>query len=223
MTAFLSRLIGLLAMLFACSGLGAAMERTVITSDTVEMQGTESRNYFYFRHNVVVEGINLELRCDELTVVSMRRPGASDDEAVGEIGSIESIVAVGNVEIHQAGRSAYAGRAEVSPTEGTVTLKENPRVVDQDVEVEGYQFVLNQGERRFQSIPDPDAPEGQPSRSVVRLGALPDLGFDQDEEEIELPVSDDPAETGADAAELIDPRSDGRSADDGGSEGGDDE
>lgn len=177
----------------------AVMDRTVITSETVEMQGTESRNYFYFRNSVVVEGINLELRCDELTVVSTRRPGGDDGETVGEIGSIESIVAVGNVEIYQAGRSAFAGRAEVNPAEGTVTLKENPRIVDRDVEVQGYQFVLNQGERRFQSIPDPNAPADRPSRSVVRLGALPDLGFDQDEETIELgsPVLE--AENGEDA------------------------
>ncbi len=175
------------------------MDRTVITSETVEMQGTESRNYFYFRNNVVVEGINLELRCDELTVVSTRRPGGDDGEAVGEIGSIESIVAVGNVEIYQAGRSAFAGRAEVNPAEGTVTLKESPRIVDRDVEVQGYQFVLNQGERRFQSIPDPDAPEDRPSRSVVRLGALPDLGFDQDEETIEMGSPVIEAENGEEA------------------------
>lgn len=176
------------AAYFCCLPLlaSAVIDRTIITSETVEMQGTETRNYFYFRTNVVVEGINLELRCDELTVVSLRRPGGDDGEAVGEIGSIESIVAVGNVEIYQSGRSAFAGRAEVNPAAGTVTLKESPRIVDRDVEVEGYQFVLNQGERRFQSIPDPNAPGDRPSRSVVRLGALPDLGFDQDEDAVDI-------------------------------------
>ena len=52
------------------------------------------------------------------------------------------------------------------------------------MEVSGYKFVLNKGEKKFVSIPDPNAPEEEPSRSVVRLGAMPDMGFDQDEEEI---------------------------------------
>lgn len=170
------------------------LERTVITSETLEMQGTDTRNYFHFRTEVVVRGTNLELRCDDLTVVALRRVGDNeeDDGVVGEIGSIESIVAVGNVEIYQAGRSAFAGRAEVNPAEGTVILKDRPRIVDREVEVEGYQFVLNQGERRFQSVPDPDAPADQPSRSVVRLGALPDLGFDQEEDKIRIGDRPDP-------------------------------
>lgn len=164
----------------------AFADRTVITSETLEMQGTESRNYFYFRKDVVVIGTNLELHCDELTVTAIRRGDEEDDSTVGEIGAIERIVAVGNVRIHQAGRSAYAGRAEVNPSEGTVTLMDSPRVIDREVEVEGYQFILHQGDRRFESIPDPNAPVGQPSRSVVRLGALPDLGFDQDEDKIRI-------------------------------------
>jgi lipopolysaccharide export system protein LptA len=164
----------------------AFADRTIITSETLEMQGTETRNYFYFRTDVVVIGTNLELQCDELTVTASRRGEEDDGSTVGEIGAIEQIVAVGNVRIHQAGRSAYAGRAVVNPTDGTVTLMDSPRVVDRDVEVEGYQFILHQGDRRFESIPDPNAPAGKPSRSVVRLGALPDLGFDQDEEKIKI-------------------------------------
>ncbi len=162
---------------------GTEPVRTVITSETLEMQGTDERNFFYFRTDVEVRGTNLEISCDELTVVSMR---SGTDEAVGDIGSIESIVAVGGVEIHQQGRTAFAERAEVNPRAGTVTLSGNPRVIDGEVEVEGYQFVLYRDERRFLSIPDPTAPKDQPSRSVVRLGEIPDLGFSQDEEAIDL-------------------------------------
>ena len=158
--------------------------RTTVTSETIEMQGTDERNFFYFRKDVEVRGTNLEIRCDELTVIAGRAGAA--EEGFGEIGAIESIVAVGNVVIVQEGRTAYAGRAEVNPRAGTVTLSENPRVVDGDVEVEGYQFVLFRDERRFASVPDPDAPPDRPSRSVVRLGELPDLGFSQDEERIRV-------------------------------------
>lgn len=171
---------------------------TVITSDHLEMQGTLKRNYFYFAGNVRVEGNNLQIYCDALTVAALRE--GPEGATIGEIGAIEEIVASGSVEIHQAGRSAYAGRAEVDPRAGTVTLSENPRVVDNEVEVEGYQFVLHKGERKFESIPDPNAPQDQPSRSVVRLGAMPDLGFSQDEEEIT--VVDQLGNSGGDPADV---------------------
>lgn len=160
------------------------MQSTVITSERLEMQGTEARNYFYFRGDVQVDGTNLQLSCDELTVVALRE--GPETATIGQIGAIEEIVAQGGVEIHQAGRSAFAGRAEVNPRAGTVTLLEDPRIVDGEVEVEGYQFVLHRGEKKFESIPDPNAPEGAPSRSVVRLGGMPDLGFDQSEEAISV-------------------------------------
>lgn len=156
------------------------LERTVITSDTMEMRGSAERNYFTFRGGVQVRGTNLEIRCDLLTVIAGRGGDAVAEQVVGEFGALEAITAVGNVEIHQAGRSAYAGRAEVDPRAGTVVLKDGPKVVDGEVEVTGYQFVLHRGERKFEVIPAPDG-QGGAGRSTVRLGAMPDLGFEQDE------------------------------------------
>jgi lipopolysaccharide export system protein LptA len=162
-----------------------ALANTLITSERLEMQGTPGRNYFYFTGAVEVKGTNLQILCDELTVVAGR--DGPDDATIGRIGAIEQIIARGSVAIHQAGRSAYAGKAEVNPRVGTVTLSDNPRIVDGEVEVEGFQFVLHKGERKFESVPDPNAPPEQPSRSVVRLGAMPDLGFDQKEEAVTVP------------------------------------
>lgn len=161
---------------------GGKVQNTVITSRHLEMQGTTEKNYFYFSGDVEVKGTNLQILCDELTVVSLRE--GPSGATIGSIGAIEEINARGSVEIHQAGRSAYAGRAEVNPKAGTVVLSESPRVVDDEVEVQGYQFVLHRGEKKFESVPDPNAPAEEPSRSVVRLGAMPDLGFDQEEEAI---------------------------------------
>lgn len=158
------------------------LRETIITSERLEMQGTPSRNYFYFTGDVKVAGTNLEILCDELTIVAMRK--GEEAATIGEIDAITGITARGSVEIHQAGRSAFAGLAQVDPKAGTVTLSESPRIVDGEVEVEGYQFVLHKGDRKFESIPDPNAQAEAPSRSVVRLGAMPDLGFDQTEEDI---------------------------------------
>lgn len=169
---------------------GVGLESTVITSERLEMQGTLERNYFYFSGDVEVRGTNLQILCDALTVVAMRE--GSGSATIGTIGAVEEIVAKGQVEIHQAGRSAYAGLAEVDPVKGTVTLSDSPKIIDGEVEVEGYQFVLHKGEKRFESVPDPHAPVGAPSRSVVRLGAMPDLGFAQEEEAITV---DDRMET----------------------------
>src|SRR5690554_5972596 len=109
--------IGLLASLSAQQ---AQPPRTVIDSDTLEMQGTDAHNYFYFRGQVRVSGDQLEITCDELVVTATR--GGDPAATVGEIGAIESIVASGNVHIFQGGRQAIAGRAEVDPRGGTVTL-----------------------------------------------------------------------------------------------------
>jgi hypothetical protein len=188
----LANLFARLTLLFSvclASAAAGAQERTLITSDELEMQGSGERNFFYFNGNVRVRGTNLSIDCDELTVVALRE--GTEEAAIGRIGAIERIVARGSVVIEQAGRKAFAGLAEVDPVAGSVTLSEQPRIIDNDVEVEGYQFVLLKGQRKFISVPDPNAPADQPSRSVVRLGSLPDLGFDQDEAQIEqsLPLT----------------------------------
>lgn len=197
------RLILLLTGSFLTAGPGSGSSSaeparsTVITSERLEMEGSGDRNFFYFEGDVKALGTNLRLLCDQLTVISARAGSAPNEEAIGEIGAIEEIIASGNVEIHQAGRSAFAGKAVVDPRDGTVTLSDDPRVTDGEVEITGYQFVLHRGEKRFESIPDPNAPMDQPSRSVVRLGALPDLGFDKAEDEVQLDdrIDESPDET----------------------------
>lgn len=176
--------------------------RTVIDADTLEMQGTDEHNYFYFRGNVRVSGDQLDIRCQELVITAGR--GGNAEDTVGEIGAIERIVASGDVNITQAGRQAVAGRAEVDPRAGTVTLSDNPRIIDDEVEVEGYQFVFHTEDRRIETIADPDAPADQPSRSRVTLSSLPPIGFSQPKEAIRvldrLPPPPEPTEESDDEA-----------------------
>jgi len=151
--------------------------KTVITSGTLEMQGTEDRNHFYFKGGVEVIGAELTIICDELVVIAFRDGDAG--AAVGEIGAIESILAEGHVVIEQAGRKATAGRAEVNPVKGTVTLSKHPKIIDNDVEVEGYQFVIHTADKRVETIADPNASPDQPSRSKVTLSGIKQMDFSQ--------------------------------------------
>lgn len=161
----------------------ANRERTTIECDSLEMQGSEERNFFYFHGNVYVVGESLKIRCDELTVTALRAGSSSD--TIGEVGAIERILAVGNVEIEQAGRKAYSDKAEVDPSEGTVVLSENARLVDNDVGVSAYQFIFYKEDGRIVTVPDPNATAEKPSRSTVTLSALPDIDyFAQPEESI---------------------------------------
>ncbi len=161
-------------------------EFTVIVSDHLQMKSTEEKNYFYFEKNVQVEATNLIVKSDCLEVVALRENKVDDPDAtIGEIGAIESIVAIGKVEIFQAGREAYAGRAVVLPKEGKVVLSESPRVVDGETEVTGWQIVLNRGERQVTVTPNPDMQTEERERPTITLGggSLPDLGFDESESE----------------------------------------
>ncbi len=170
-----------------------AQEKTVIVSDHLEMRSTEEKNYFYFRENVRVEATNLVVESNLLEVVALREGQADDlDATVGEIGAIDSIIATGNVAIYQAGREAHAGRAEVLPRAGRVILSDSPRVLDGDTEVTGWQIVLNKGDRQVTVVPNPDAKAENNQRPTITLGgsALPDLGFDENEESETSPVEE---------------------------------
>lgn len=135
-------------------------QRTSIDSDLLEMQGTEDRNFFYFRGNVRVLGSDLTIHCDELTVTSLRK-GGTEDENLGQLGAIEKIVALGNVKIDQAGRQATAGRVEVDPSGGTIHFLEDPVIMQDGNEVRSYGFIFYTNEKRFETINPPGFIPGQ--------------------------------------------------------------
>lgn len=159
---------------------GEAPRRTIVDSESLTMQSLPDRNLFYFTGNVVVTGTNLRVLCDEMEVIA-NRVREDAEAAIGEIGSIEKIVAMGNVRIFQAGREARAGRAEVLPETGKVVLTDNPIVIDSQAEVTGWRITLEQGAKTALVEQDPSGNQ----RPTVRLDALPDLGYDPAEEEDE--------------------------------------
>lgn len=153
--------------------------KTVIQSRSLEMRSSEVQNYFLFRDEVRVEGTNLLVTCNLLEVVALREEVDGDPDAtIGQFGAIESIVAIGNVEIRQSERRAQAGRAQVLPHEGQVILTEGPRVYDGQGEVSGWKITLLRDEQRALVETDPDRAE---DRVTIVLSELPDLGYKDEE------------------------------------------
>lgn len=177
-----------------------APPETTVQSDSLQMQGAEDRNYFTFEGNVVVQNPTLTMTCDYLEVTSLREgdPAAT----VGEIGVIEKIIAIGNVEIQQGGRTATAQRAEIDPESGTVRLTQGFTILDQGNQIEGWGIVLDSQAKTAKVIKDPDAPAEEPQRSTVTL--VGDQFLDLSESP--LPQTEDNA---PEAAEETEPESDG--------------
>lgn len=174
-------------------GIHAAQEedtpRTVVESDSLEMNATDERNFFYFKGHVRVTGTNLTVECENLDVITARSGDTS--ATIGELTAIESIVATGNVIIFQEGRRIEAGRAELKPHEGLVVLTDKPKIIDPEAEISGWRITLLKGERKA-------LVEGNPEhtgmdRPTVMLDSLPDLGYeDKEPESAEQPLEGDP-------------------------------
>ena len=166
--------------------------QTVIDSDQLTMQGTDDYNEFTFSGRVRAEGRDMLLLADDLVVHARRARNA--EGAVGEFGSIQTIVATGNVEIRQAGRVAYAGRAEVRPDEGLVVLSDSPRIVDERATVEGWQIVYNSETKTVQVLPDPaqQGRDGQRSRVILAESAIPQLDYEHIRQPEAAPQAPDP-------------------------------
>ncbi|MFW6353447.1 MAG: hypothetical protein ACOC3I_03570 [Verrucomicrobiota bacterium] len=179
-------------------------ERTTIRSDVLEMQGTEDRNHFYFRGHVLVEGTDLLIRANELTVTALRDPGEVTG-TIGEIGAIEAIVAEGAVQIVQAGRTARAGRVEVDPVAGTVRFLEDPVIIQGDAEARAYGFVFHTRDKRIEAINPPGfAPGEKPGRATISLrGAASQLSVNVPEQDVLLgrPTGEEAGEDAGEAAE----------------------
>lgn len=172
----------------------APAPRTVIESDHLELVTGSDENRFLFEGNVRIGGTNLTASCDRMEVLADRSPGSDPDATFGEIGAIQTIIAIGNVVIEQAGRKAEAGRAEIFPREGKVILTENPKVTDEKGMVAtGPRMLLFQGERRV--VIEGTESSTAEERPTVTLPSLPDLGFDEDQPEEESEAGEPPVET----------------------------
>ncbi|MDF9833157.1 lipopolysaccharide export system protein LptA [Ereboglobus sp. PH5-5] len=115
---------------------------TVVTSRTLTMWTTpDELSHAVFAGDVHLEGTNLDLACNHLTVDADPRktgappqppkPDSTLDPKLQTIASkILLLVATGDVRFKQLSREVTSGRAEIIPAEDRITLTENPVIID---------------------------------------------------------------------------------------------
>jgi hypothetical protein len=137
---------------------------------------------------------NLEITCNQIEVFTDVKDKDGND-TIGDISSINKIIATGNVRIVQDQRSATAGLAEVYPNDDFILLDEDPILYQGDITIDGTgaQLKIYRGNGRVEWVGDPN--------NKIRISAPPlkDLGFEEDEESI-VPETPEPAtDTAADS------------------------
>lgn len=169
-------LTSLLLVISAHLGIGAPPPTVIESAGPAETISTDTETIATFRDQVVVTGNNIQLYCDFLKVVAIRK--GDPTATLGQYGYFKSLVATGRVRIVQGDREATCGRAEVFPNEDRIVLSDNPvvRSLDDQYVVTGPEILLYRGQRRA-------VVRGtEKERSRITLPAIKDLGFDEEEE-----------------------------------------
>jgi lipopolysaccharide transport protein LptA len=151
----------------------ALMTNTVFTSDYLEMASGDEISEFHLVGNVSVVGTDLNLTSDELHITAVKK--GDKDATVSEMGNIMKIIAIGNVKMKQAGRTAESGRMEFFTEDKKVLLTGNPVITEEDRTVSGDEIEWYAGLRQAIVRGSKD------NRVTVTLGALPVTGFDRDQ------------------------------------------
>jgi lipopolysaccharide export system protein LptA len=125
---------------------------------------------------VTITTQTLLITCDRAEILSSRKQptasptGSSLSDA--SLGTIDYILATGNVDIRQMGTRATAGKAEIFPHEQRLVLEDNPRIMDAHGTVSGYRITFFQGKRQIRIDPG----EGG-QRNRIELNNVRDIDF----------------------------------------------
>ena len=147
---------------------------THIRAQKLELRNVGKDTITLLTGSVEVTSVNLHLTCDRLEIVSLRVDAQAGDLVANE-NKFKSLLATGRVRIVQpeSRREATAGRAEILPGEGRITLTDQPILVDRDENGEPMRTMKASSMRLFkdESRVEVDLPEISTTR-------IPDLGFD---------------------------------------------
>ncbi len=153
--------------------------QTEIEAESLRAEITEEKGYLIGVGSVRMVATNLEITCNQIEVFTDVKDKDGND-TIGDISSINQIIATGNVRIVQDQRTATAGLAEVYPNEDFILLDKDPILYQGAITIDGTgaQLKIHRGNGRVEWIGDPN------NKIHISAPPLQDLGFEKNEETI---------------------------------------
>ena len=155
---------------------GKPLEPTVIEAERMRSEKQGDTTYLIFSGSVKLTATNLLITCNQLEVFANTKENEEKETSLGDISSIQKIIATGNVRIVQEERTATAGRMEVLPNEDVILLDENPMVFQDAITIDGTgaQLTIHRGSGRIEMTGD--------SANKIRIIVPPiqDFGYEDD-------------------------------------------
>ncbi len=128
---------------------------------------------------ITISDSTMTIQCDHAEVLSSRKNQKDPGSEVSSTnpGTIDYILALGNVDIQQMGTQALAGKAEIFPEQRKLVLEDNPRIVDANGTVSGHRITFLQGDRQIKIDPSKTG-----ERNRIQLNDISEIGFLMGEE-----------------------------------------
>ncbi len=170
--------------------------QTEIEAESLRAEITEEKGYLIGVGSVRMVATNLEITCNQIEVFTDVKDKDGND-TIGDISSINKIIATGNVRIVQDQRSATAGLAEVYPNDDFILLDQDPILYQGAITIDGTgaQLKIHRGNGRVEWIGDPN------NKIHISAPPLEDLGFEKNDDSI-VPESDEETADSEAAADL---------------------
>lgn len=185
----------------SCGWLGHAMiaaQTPAAESDKTSVLIEYSQATYDFsgeQKQVILEGPitistkTMTILCDHAEILSSRPsdPSTPDKESATNMGTIDYILAVGNVDIQQMGTRALAGKAEIFPKERRLVLEDDPRIIDNNGTVSGHRITFLQGERQIKIDPGDSG-----KRNKIQLNDISEIEFLMGDPPVQQPGTNHP-------------------------------
>lgn len=158
-------------------GATALSTETIVLADTITMREKETENHFFFDDQVEVMSGAVQMRSDQMTIISNKSEEPKADAAASKeadsdlkVGEVKHMVADGGVRIEQNGQVATGEKVTFYPAEERAVLTGNPQVTNGEAVVTGDVMELKPKLAIIKS--ESETPV------VVRLPEMPDLGYE---------------------------------------------
>jgi len=151
-------------------GASTLSEETIVLSNKILMEETESNNRFVFEGRVDVMSGAITQRSDTLTVLARSQPSGDADEGALKVGEVYELVAKGGVVIEQNSQRVSADEVTYHPLEESAVLLGDPQVADGESVIQGQRIDLKPGRVIVTGTEE--------ERVVVVLPEMPDMGYE---------------------------------------------